>query len=259
MILYFSGTGNSLRVAQILAEQLHERMFCMERPISEMPPMERDEPLGLVFPVYAWGVPQIVEAFVGNLCAERQDVVPHADWRYVWTVMTCGDDMGYADHILQRCMGRRVDAAFAVQMPNTYVCLPGFDVDAPELAARKVADTRERLPEIGRIIQHREPARQLLRGIMPWTKTYVLRPLFNRFLVTDRYFSASADCSACGRCARDCPAHAIRLAEGRPQWAHDDACTGCLRCYHQCPKRAIEWGRYTRGKGQKDKPSHPAG
>lgn len=249
MILYFSGTGNSQKVAQELAAQLQERLFCMEQAADEMPLMEEGEALGIVFPVYAWGVPRIVERFQESLRAGQHSGILCPHQRYVWTVMTCGDDMGFADRVLERCLGRAVNAAFSVQMPNTYVCLPGFDVDPREVAEQKVADTRHRLPEIARAITRREQTRQLHRGIMSRTKTYILRPLFNRFLVTDRYFHTTVDCSACGRCAKDCPVHAISLCDGHPEWLHNDACTGCLRCYHKCPKRAVEWGRFTQGKG----------
>lgn len=251
MILYFSGTGNSQRVAQELAERLQEQLYCMEKPADDVPPVVEGEVLGIVFPVYAWGVPRIVERFLESLRAGQHRDILGSDQCYVWTVMTCGDDMGFADRVLERRLGRAVDAAFSVQMPNTYVCLPGFDVDPREVAEQKVADTRHRLPQIAQAIAHREQTRQLHRGVMPRTKTYILRPLFNRFLVTDRYFRTTTYCSVCGRCAKDCPVHAISFTAGQPQWAHNEACTGCLRCYHKCPKRAIEWGRFTQGKGQK--------
>lgn len=240
MIFYFSGTGNSFRVAETLHTTLDEQMFCMERPHKEMPPLADGESLGLVFPVYAWGLPKIVADFLMNISIGD---------RYVWAVMTCGDDMGYADNVLEKIIRRNVDAAFSVQMPNTYVCLPGFDVDAPELAAKKLRETAERLPSISERIKAKETCRELTRGGAPWLKTYVLRPLFNKFLVTDKFFKTNVDCNACGLCAKRCPVADIELCGGQPLWRHKN-CTGCLRCFHNCPKRAIEWGKYTKGKGQ---------
>lgn len=240
MILYFSGTGNSRRVAETLHTLLDEQMFCMEHSYNDLPPLADDESLGIVFPVYAWGVPKIVEEFLADISVGD---------RYVWAVMTCGDDMGYADNVLEKIIRRKVNAAFSVQMPNTYVCLPGFDVDAPELAAKKQRETAERLPSIAERIKTRATCRELTRGGSPWMKTYVIRPLFNKFLVTDKYFKTSADCNACGLCAKRCPVGDIELCDARPSWRHQN-CTGCLRCYHNCPKRAIEWGAYTKRKGQ---------
>lgn len=241
MILYFSGTGNSLGVAQRMAEMLDEELYCMESSVCDIRTLNDGESLGIVFPVYAWGLPNIVCEFLTKMTLGET---------YVWTVMTCGDDMGYADEVLERVIGRHVDATFSVSMPNTYVCLPGFDVDSQELANKKTTDTERRLPHIAEIIRERKSAKEVTRGGTPWLKTYVLRPVFNSFLVTDKYFHTNANCTSCGLCAKQCPVADIVMHDGHPSWQHKN-CTGCLRCYHHCPHRAIEWGRYTLGKGQK--------
>lgn len=239
MILFFSGTGNSLMVAERMATLLDERTLNMECG-TELH-LEDKESLGIVFPVYAWGLPQIVRKYLESI------EVGH---RYVWILMTCGDDMGYTDCRMTQVLHRKADAAFSVQMPNTYVCLPGFDVDTRELAHAKVEATLARLDDIAQKVNEKASCMELTRGSMPWMKTYVLGPLFNAFLVTDRYFHALPACSQCGLCARSCPTHNIKIQGDKPTWLHQD-CTGCLRCYHQCPMRAIEWGRFTAGKGQK--------
>lgn len=128
MILYFSGTGNSKYVAEKLAELLGEELFNIEGK-QRLPMMVDDEPLGIVFPVYAWGLPRIVADYLSN---------KNINNKFVWTVMTCGDDMGYTDVILEKTIKRTVNAAYSLQMPNTYVSLPGFDVDSPELASKKI-------------------------------------------------------------------------------------------------------------------------
>lgn len=251
MIIYFSGTGNSKHVAERLAEFLDEELFNIEC-CQPLPSMTNDEPLGIIFPVYAWGLPRIVEDYL--------QIVKITN-RFVWTVMTCGDDMGYADVILEKLIKRRINAAYSLQMPNTYVCLPGFDVDSPELASRKIAETEAQLPQIAESIRNREQRSELTRGGMAWMKTYVLRPLFNKLLVTDRFFRKTPKCTSCGLCAKQCPTKSIAMTTGEPVWQHQmgadgsqndgSSCTGCLRCYHNCPKRAIEWGRFTKNKGQK--------
>ena len=85
-------------------------------------------------------------------------------------------------------------------------------------------------------------------GKNAWLKSRVLKPLFYRFLVTDRYFSASDACTGCGLCARLCPLENIVMGSGRPHWT--GSCTTCNACYHNCPFGAISFGRMTKGKGQ---------
>lgn len=243
MILYFSGTGNSRMVATRLAELLHERTHNIEE--GPCPMTDDAEMLGIVFPVYAWGLPHIVESYF-NRCSIRS--------QYVWAVMTCGDDMGYADRCMHKALpthlSNNLRAIWSVQMPNTYVCLPGFDVDPIQLADKKVSTTLSRLPMIADSITARESVTDVVRGDAAWLKTYVLRPLFNAFLVSDKPFKTSSSCTSCGLCSKSCPCHNIQMKDGHPLWLHKD-CTGCLRCYHSCPKRSIDWGRYTKGKGQK--------
>ena len=228
MIYCFSGTGNSRFVADRLREMV-----------------DAEGVLGLVFPVYAWGIPKVVEEFV-----EKE--MGKIETGYVFAVMTCGDDIGYADRILQKCMkDRRLDAAFSVPMPNTYVCLPGFDVDPDDVAEAKVRKTMEMLPKIAEVVKARRHTIEVCRGDMAWMKTYILRPLFNRFLVTDRYFRTTDACNRCHRCVKQCPLHNIDTGhKGDIRWGKT-SCTGCLRCYHQCPMHAIRFGWFTNGKGQK--------
>lgn len=242
MIYSFSGTGNSKYVAVQLASMLGEELCTI--PNCET---TQAESIGLVFPVYAWGIPSIVSDFIEKLKSE--------DVKYVWAVMTCGDDMGYADQILRKELktkaGLALDAVFSVQMPNTYVCLPGFDVDADDVAVSKVQSTLDKLPKIVKQIQERRTVTDVIRGAMPYTKTYCLRPLFNSTLVTDKFFKTNDSCQKCGKCAKECPLNNISMtgAEGQPVW--NGNCTGCLRCYHGCPQKAVQFGQMTKNKGQK--------
>ena len=127
MIYYFSGTGNSLYVARHLADELGERLCPMTLGLPS-PENLKGAAVGLVFPVYAWGIPNVVARFVHNISTLREDL----EGAFLYVVMTCGDDMGYADKVLEKALGRKLDAAFSVLMPDVYVCLPGFDVDSKE-------------------------------------------------------------------------------------------------------------------------------
>lgn len=241
MIYYFSGTGNSLYVARHLADILGERLSPMVSSLSFRG--ELDRVIGLVFPVYAWGIPNVVEKFVSKVSLQNSAQVD-----YIYAVMTCGDDMGYADRVLESALGRKLDAAFSVLMPDVYVCLPGFDVDSKEECKEKLAQEKIIVKEIAAHVSERKNVRQLKRGPFPWTKSYIIRPLFNRYLLTDKYFNVDASkCISCGRCRKSCPVGNIVL-DDVPKW--QSHCTGCLACYHACPYHAINFGKMTQLKGQ---------
>ena len=151
--------------------------------------------------------------------------------------------------MLEKALGRKLDAAFSVLMPDVYVCLPGFDVDSKEECKEKFEQEKESIKDIVSYVTEKKQVRQLKRGPFPWAKTYILRPLFNRYLVTDKYFHVDASsCISCGRCAKMCPVGNILIIDDVPQW--QSHCTGCLACYHACPHHAINFGKMTQKKGQ---------
>lgn len=249
MIHYFSGTGNSFLVARQLADTTADTLSRIV-PGTVPPLPEPEGRCGLVFPVYAWGAPMAVAEWLADFPEN-----PDARTPYIYIVLTCGDDIGRTDRLLRRLLHRKgwdVPAVFSVRMRNTYVCLPGFDVD-PLPVVREKEEEAERLLESvgGRIVcRERTGAADVVPGACPWLKTYVLRPLFNLLLVSDRRFRVNRQtCIRCGRCAAECPLDNIRpAADGTPEWR--GVCTHCLRCYHGCPVRAIDYGAFTCGKGQ---------
>lgn len=243
MIILFSGTGNTAYVAQMLSERLGEEIAIVPATGIVVPPEAKR--VIWCFPIYSWGMPSpIRQAIASTVCGI--DIVHYM-------VCTCGDDIGNADKQWRKAITRRglkAAGAYAVTMPNTYVSLPGFDVDAPATVKRKLADAPVRVDEIAGSISRGDIATDVVRGRMPWVKTAVLYPLFMRYLCSAGAFHVDEHrCISCGKCSRDCPVGKISMEDDTPLWAKG-ACAMCLRCYHCCPARAISYGRFTRGKGQ---------
>lgn len=241
MILYFSGNGNSRFVAEALAQTTHDRAV----PVTEAPTDLQDEVLGWVFPVHAWGPPKVLCDFIRRT---RPTTCP----TYVYAVCTCGDDVGRTDQLLRKSLHERgieLSSVWSLQMPNTYIGLPGFDVDATDVVERKIQALPPRLVEIASCINRRQTdIVDVVPGAFPWCKSHVLRPLFYKLFTGDRHFSTTPSCTGCGHCTKACPLHNITLVEGRPVW--QGHCTDCLACYHRCPHHAVRFGRWSKGKGQ---------
>lgn len=255
MIFCFSGTGNSLAVARMLSAQLDDGLYpvtgCMYGHTEWQEAWRQADIVCFVCPVYAWGVPRIVERFVVQTLAPAADRLPRQC--HVYLVLTCGDDMGMADKRFRRLLlskGLPLHAAFSVTMPNTYVGLPGFDVDAPHVRDAKLSAFPERVRHIADTMKEGTArAADVHRGVLPRLKTCLLRPLFNFFITSERRFSADSRCTACGLCAHGCPTGNIRPdAAGRPVWTGH--CADCLRCYHLCPRHSIAYGKHSRSAGQ---------
>lgn len=236
MIFYFTGTGNSRwvagQLASALGDEVHDMAVCLRT--GEIP--RPDGKVGVVFPVHSWRVPRPVLHFLSHL--------PVPDGTYRYAVCTCGDDAGKAMDFLSRTFA--IDAAWSVFMPNTYV--PMFRLDADDVAAAKIEDTRKRIPEIARHVREGLPAWEVHEGSFPRFKSYVLGMLFNRFVVHSRGFHTDEGCTSCGTCVRLCPMDNVRLADGSPAWG--DNCIHCMACLHGCPSGVIQFGKSTRRKGR---------
>lgn len=246
MIYYYSGCGNSRWVAQQLGTLLNEPLLFIPDELRHPMPYhpQRDECLGFIFPVYAWAPPAIVLQFV-----EQMRLVEPP--KFVFMVCTCGDDAGKTDRIFARALRRRglgLDSAYSVIMPETYINLPGFQLDSPEGAQHKIALAKRRVGVIAQHIARRQTERDLVRGKAAWLKSHPVKALFNALLISDRPFHVTDNCMGCGTCEQVCPVHNIKVYLGRPQW--QGRCIGCMACYHHCPVNAIQFGRFTQGKGQ---------
>ncbi len=249
MIVCFSGNGNTRFVADGLARLLDDIVTPLRAPLIDAPAPEIDAGDSCrviwAFPVYAWGVPAKVRDFIKR--------VKISDSRAIhYMVATCGDDVGRTARQWRRLMRQRrfnAAGAWSVTMPNTYVSLPGFDVDTPDIVRRKLAEATRRIDEIATEIKNGFTGDSVTPGAMPEFKSSVLRPLFEKCLMSPRFFHTTPDCVGCGICARACPVGNIALTDRcRPQWS--DNCTMCLACYHSCPHHAVAYGKMTRTKGQ---------
>ena len=267
MIFYYSGTGNSAYAAKELSRLIGEKVSPVSIPsVAGATTLDvyQDEYLGFVFPIYAWGVPPIVLQFVEKLPADLFDN------RYVWAVCTCGDEAGNAmkhfDKAIHRVSGKSLNMTATLIMPNTYVLLPGFDVDTPQVADTKLHNAPERLQELANVIEARpEEYHSVHTGSVPALRSLVY-PLFKKWGVNPRKWNVSSACISCGKCVRVCPVKNISLVrEGcsvsssstkgaRPIWGSN--CLSCCACFHICPQRAINYGKATQNKKQYMHPTY---
>ena len=130
MIFYFSGTGNSKHVAQRLAQATGENCISIADCINQHEfsfSLHENERIGLVTPVYFWGLPNIVVRFVNKLkfCNLHQNFIYH--------VITFGTTTGEAHYMMQKLLKGRglwLDDKYNVKMVDVWT--PMFDVSNRE-------------------------------------------------------------------------------------------------------------------------------
>lgn len=234
MIFYFSGTGNSRWAARRLAELSNDTAIDLARPDAR-PDCSGEARIGLIFPVYAWGLPEPVENFARTL--------PRTG-AFTFAVATCGSEAGHALKKLDRLFPLR--SSYSLVMPNNYIL--GADLDDEATARAKIDAAEKELAVIAQEVTAARPVCRVREGSLAGLKSSVVHYGFNRFARSTRSFYATDACTGCGLCAKDCPAGTIRLENGRPVWG--DKCYQCLRCLHSCPVRAIQYGKETETKGR---------
>lgn len=255
MIFYFSGTGNSRYVAQELSKALGESLHFIPQTRPESVQFEGNH-LGFVFPIYSWGIPPLVTEFVSSFNDGFGRHVKASGAR-IWMVCTCGDEVARAPEMMASALAARymvMEGAWSVIMPNNYVLLPGFNVDAKSVEIKKLEAAPARVASIAEEIRRGQMKTDVTRGSNSYFKSRVIYPLFKKWGVFPSRWHWTPECVGCEKCASVCPMRNIMMQGDRPRWGH--SCVSCLACYHYCPTHAVAYGRATEYKGQYYCPLH---
>ncbi len=269
MIFYFSGTGNSKWAAKTLALETGDTLVSIPEVLNSdcTFTLEKDEHIGFIFPIHGWRVPSIVKDFLSKLSIKTkgEDFSIHKHTSFC--LVTAGDSIGKAIERFQKMLNSvavgnsmELKAVYSLIMPESYVGLPGMDVDTKEKEIEKKEFASKQLKEFSKMLKQLPYTdnqqvwgwEQLKRGPIPSFFSGPVGAFFERILVTDKPFHViSRRCVKCGICANVCPVEDIKGGLGyEPEWLHNGKCLTCFSCYHHCPHHAIEFGKRTRKKGQ---------
>lgn len=250
MIFYFTGTGNSKWIAELLSTKLEEEMVSINDLLkSKLTSYEfnvkPNERIVLVFPVYSWGLPTPIKIFIDRL------TLINVNDKGLYAVATCGDNAGLTNLMLKKKLEEknlRLNSCHTVQMPNCYIVIPGFDVDSKEVEEDKIAHAEARVDLIVKaILENRQDDTLYRKGKIAWLKSKMIYPSFIKYTHKTKFYATEA-CNHCGLCAKLCPMNNITIKDGVPAWS--EKCVQCLACINRCPQRAIEYGNITKNKGR---------
>ncbi|MBQ2846929.1 MAG: EFR1 family ferrodoxin [Clostridia bacterium] len=234
MIYYFSATGNSKHAAQVIAEKTGDTAVSIVDIIKGKTQInEKSEKTGFVFPVYFWGLPEIIKRF------SSMPEVKNSLGDYVYCVITCGATTGSADKMLAKSLGRKLDYSFSLRMPDNYVVM--YDPSPKEKAQKFLAHADKELETVCADIN--ASAKKRAGSTKGKVKSIFISKLYNAFRSTKNFY-ANDKCVSCGICAKNCPDSAIEIKNGKPVWIKSKCqhCTACINC---CPTEAIQYGNGT--------------
>jgi ferredoxin/flavodoxin len=240
-IYYFSGTGNSYMAAEKLGTKLKEE--CRIIPVAGA--MNSGEVLccsdvaGFVFPLYYFGLPEMVERFLMGLVFRGDP--------YIFAVITRGKTRGRAVHDVKKILGRKgrsLNSAFYLTMPGNYIPLYGGMKEGK--IAKNIRQAEKDLEGYANIISAREDHEEK-EGFLTRSFARIMHKKWKEdFYKKDSLFTVDDSCTSCGICSSVCPVNNIEIVSGKPVWKH--GCQQCMACIQFCPQQAIQIEGKTRNR-----------
>lgn len=250
LMIYYSGTGNSKRVSEWIAETASEAG--MKTHVTS----------------YDQFNPESIAGFTGKtmiafFSATHGFNLPHSMLRFMVRFTSLkGSDIIigntragmklsrlflpglsgialYLPALIMILKGYRIRSLYPVDLPSNWISLhPGLK--------KKVIDS---------MFDHyrsltKKYAGNVLSGQRVFLKAFIMLPFdllvaplalgyyfFGRYILA-KTFLTNGHCDNCGLCISQCTTHSIILVGNRPFWKL--TCESCMKCMNYCPKRAIE-------------------
>lgn len=236
-IFYFSATGNSLNLSRAVSDRLGNcEVIPMARFLDNDSILVTSSKVGFIFPVFAWGMPRIVEEFVSRLNFSEKP--------YVFAIATCVAIQGNTLKDLRRVLrAKQVDlnAGFAVKAGRSSLMrLNALDRIIIRLDRQRlrIQSAEERMADMVEVVRSRTSHSPETSS---WSANLFGSLLHNlaikNFKCMDMEFMVSDSCTACGNCVNICPRLNIEIKDGYPVFHHN--CELCHACIQWCPNFAI--------------------
>lgn len=228
-IYYFTGTGNSMRAARVIANKLgNTEIISMRSNPIEVSASDCDV-VGFIYPVYHWTMPAPAVEFVKKL-----QINPNA---YVFVIAMPSLVCGVACESLA---GILKEKGINIDYGNKVHCVANYAIVYPPFPSAKIM-----IPMMERKLKLiAEDIYKLKKKDYPrasWfiksRRNKVMTPYLKLQEYADYPFVVNEQCIRCGMCSKVCPCKNIILENDKPIFQHH--CCNCMACVVSCPKRAI--------------------
>ncbi len=237
-LYYFSGTGNTLYLAQRLADELGDtELISITSALKSGDLSPASESVGILFPIYCFGTPNIIKEFVTKLKT--------TDSQYLFTAVTFGGLLSRSLKIFKKecgAAGLNLQAGYAVQMPGNAIST--YDRIADDKIKSFAEQLEKRVPEIAQSIKEQRTTKLETRQLFFQPLMSALHGKFIKQMpkVAAKYFTTD-NCKLCGDCVKLCPVGNISIENKKIVWG--EKCEQCMACIQWCGNEAIQLGDKT--------------
>lgn len=239
IILYFTGTGNSLYIARQLAGDNAELLSIPQLVKEGRYELDADE-IGIVYPVYGHMPPYMVREYIGK-ATFRAD--------YKFAVLTYGNRKCNAVEIwdeITRKAGTPFDYISTIIMVDNW--LPNFDMNEQMKIDKHIPENLQSITaDISQRRQWHQPVtEEERRQHQGFLERSGIDPETGFLMESSRCFTVTDACIGCGVCTQVCPRGNYDQTPAGIKVAGD--CEYCFACIQNCPQRAIRFTRRDDGR-----------
>ncbi|WKY43900.1 EFR1 family ferrodoxin [Eubacteriaceae bacterium ES2] len=237
IFFYFSGTGNSYAVSEMVAQKLGQATVDSIINIEKYP-IEAYQKIGFVFPVYYNHAPQIVINTIKKI-----DLIAS---QRIFLIATYGSACGYAMEDLEKVLNNKAHniQEFGIRMPGNYILEYGaFPDRLQRLMLRK---SEKIMAEVAEKIENDTVTERIKPGWLAKAFKSTADQKVRTFGELGLQFWADENCIKCGKCVQICPANNIKMLENEPIW--DKHCQQCMACVQWCPQDAVRHPKLKEGR-----------
>ena len=239
IVFYFSGTGNSLKVAKTIANKLENgKIISMAKNESYNLTGQYDS-IGFVYPTYFGGLPNKVYKFINNIIINNDNNV------FFYAITTYGgflaNGLSQIDEIFLNKHNLKINYGQKIVMVPNYIVKYNWNIKISKVIKR--ADKKT-----GQVIE------SIKNKENKSIKKHILYKYFDKYYwekmkqvpSMDKDYNINSNCTVCGICEEVCPVKNIEIINKIPQFKHN--CEQCVACIQYCPQKAINYKDITQNR-----------
>jgi Pyruvate/2-oxoacid:ferredoxin oxidoreductase delta subunit/flavodoxin len=231
-IYYFSGTGNSLAIAQHLSKKMEHSTIISIPHVMNTANTITGEIIGIVCPIYFYNMPHIVRDFIKKI----------QDAKYLFMVYAGTGDLGTglkATKKLFAAKNMKLSAVFNIPLPDNST----IHVKPEEQQQEMLHNVDKKIEDIVNIVNGKEEHCDSKNTSL--IQAYIHPGILYKFIYPgvkkmDKDFTIDERCNGCSICQKVCPVNNITMKENKPVWNKNERCQACLACYNWCPQESIK-------------------